>query len=527
MRRERKMLIAAAAMLGAGLAMGQQPAAEAAALPSEPKRATSFVVTMDPVLQPEAYNGRVYVVLAKSGTPEPRLKMGDWFDGPQVFVTDLVNFSPVLNVVLGEGALGFPKEYGQVPGGTYTVQAVARRAYDSPSPGKGEGDLYSEPLLVNFEAGAGGAGGTSVELKLSKAVGAEPFKETERVKLVEILSPSLSEFYGRPVKVRAGVCLPAGWKDDPSARHPTVYFITGFGGDHRTVMAVPRMMGKMAERAIVVVPDPTCYLGHSVFADSENNGPRGRALMEELIPEVERRYHGARGGKDRYVTGISSGGWGSLWLQVAYPEEFNGVWSHCPDPVDFRDFQRINLYAPGTNMYRDEKGQRRPLARRVGEDKSDVPFLWYDDFVRQETVLGPGGQIHSFEAVFSPRGADGKPVALFDRETGEVDEATAKAWEKYDLRLVMERNWASLGPKLKGKLHIYAGEKDTFYLDGAARLLFESLRKLGSDAEMLIVPGMGHTIYRKGMESMFAQISPAVAEEKPAEAKELAPAGAK
>jgi hypothetical protein len=169
--------------------------------------------------------------------------------------------------------------------------------------------------------------------------------------------------------------------------------------------------------------------------------------------------------------------------------------------VDFRDFQRIDLYAPGANMYRDAKGERRPLARQ-GENV----ILYYDDFVRQEAVMGPGGQIHSFEAVFSPRGADGEPRPLFDRATGAVDLTTAKAWEKYDIRLVLERNWATLGPKLKGKLHIYSGEMDNFYLDGAARLLKESLAKLGSDAEVVMVPGMGHGIHKPGVAAMFQTI---------------------
>jgi len=109
-----------------------------------------------------------------------------------------------------------------------------------------------------------------------------------------------------------------------------------------------------------------------------------------------------------------------------------------------------------------------------------------------EEVLGPGGQLHSFEAVFSPRGSDGKPVRVWDRRTGAVDTDAAKAWEKYDTRLVLERNWPTLGPKLRGKLHVYMGELDTFYLEGATRLLHESLKKLGSDAVVEMRPGHDH-----------------------------------
>src|SRR5262249_1057728 len=196
--------------------------------------------------------------------------------------------------------------------------------------------------------------------------------------------------------------------------------------------------------------------GLGVFAYADRNGRCALCLVEGLMRAVETPIYGKEGAKKWYVTGVSSGGWSSLWLQVAYPDTFAGCWSHCPDPVDFRDFQRIDLYAADANIYRDDKGQRRPLARRTVNGEDHVT-LWYDDFVPQETVMGPGGQIHSFEAVFSPRSAGGEPRPLFSRTTGAVDPETAKAWEAYDIRLVLERNWSTLGPKLKGKLHIVAG----------------------------------------------------------------------
>jgi S-formylglutathione hydrolase FrmB len=472
----------------------------------ETPSAGSFRIAFDAALQPDAYSGRVYIVLARAEKPEPRLRMGSWFGAPQVFSLDTSAIAPGGSVTLGPDALAFPKRYADADPGELFAQAVARRSIDSPNPGSGPGDLYSDPVKVSFRPADPG----TLELKLTHTVAAHPFRETDRVKLFEIVSPSLSAFYGREFKMRAGVVLPEGWTDDASTHHPTLYFIGGFGGDHHSATAMTSITAGTGKDVLLVVPDPTCYRGHSVFADSANNGPWGKALTEELIPALEARFHGSGGPQHRYVTGISSGGWSSLWLQVAYPDTFSGCWSHCPDPVDFRDFQRIDLYAADANMYRDEKGQRRPLARRTvnGEDRVT---LWYDDFVRQETVMGPGGQIHSFEAVFSPRGADGQPRPLFSRTTGAIDPETAKAWEAYDIRLVLERNWPTLGPNLKGKLHIFAGSQDNFYLDGAARLLKESLEKLGSDAEFTIVEGMGHNIHRPGMESMFKQITAAEA----------------
>jgi S-formylglutathione hydrolase FrmB len=484
----------------------------------EPAPAGSFRVVIDPALRAEAYSGRVYIALSKQSNPEPRRGMWNWFRPMQVLATDVRNIGAGQPIVIGPGIgdiagggnpgaglISFPKPFGEIPGSSYFAQAIVRVNPDSPSPGAGAGDLVSDVTEVSFTPGAAGVS----EIRVTRAIPEREFKETDRVKLVEFVSPSLSKFYGREVKARAGVLLPSDWRDDSTTRHPTIYWIGGFGGDHFSVRGMERAFaaqnadggpGELAG-AIIVVPDPTCFRGHSVFADSANNGPRGESLVNEIIPEVEKRFHGSKDSDLRFVTGMSSGGWASLWLQITYPDTFNGVWSHCPDPVDFRDFQQIDLYAPGANMYRDEKGNRRPLARQGGRVS-----IYYDDFVKQESVMGPGGQIHSFEAVFSPKGANGEPMPLFDRATGAVDSKVAKAWEAYDINLIVERTWDTIGPKLKGKIHIYAGEQDTFYLEGATMKLAETLKKVGSDAQVTIVPGMAHAVHRPGIAAMMEAV---------------------
>src|SRR5262249_8950022 len=153
---------------------------------------------------------------------------------------------------------------------------------------------------------------------------------------------------------------------------------------------------------------PACRLGHHVFVDSENNGPCGQALIAELIPHIEKEFRGLGRAGARFVTGHSSGGWSSLWLQVTYPDLFGGAWSTAPDPVDFRDWQRINISRDGENMFKHGEGKLRPIARRQGK-----PVLYYQPFSDMEAVMGHGGQLGSFEAVFSPRGPDGKPTPLW------------------------------------------------------------------------------------------------------------------
>ena len=119
-------------------------------------------------------------------------------------------------------------------------------------------------------------------------------------------------------------------------------------------------------------------------------------------------------------------------------------------------------------------------------------MLWYEDFSRMDDVIARGGQLRSFEAVFSPRGDDGQPRRLWDRRTGLIDPEVARTWQAYDIRLVLEKNWSQLAPLLSGKLHIYTGSLDTFYLEGAVRLLAQSLHQLGSDATVDIVEGKDH-----------------------------------
>ncbi|HYD02352.1 MAG TPA: alpha/beta hydrolase-fold protein [Phycisphaerales bacterium] len=464
----------------------------------------TFTVTLDPKLQTEPYSGRVYVVMVK-GSREPRKMMSDWFSPPQVFSLDVDNRAAGTPIDVSSPAFSFPKSMTDLPGGTYTIQGVARRSREHYAPGEGEGDLYSKPQEVTWPPAA------PVSLVCDQAVPAYKFRESATVKLFTVKSKLLSDFHGRDITLRAGVALPRGWAADSKETWPAVYFIGGFGGSHRETGMISRLGGSDQQKVITIVPDPTNYWGHCVFADSANTGPWGRAFVEELIPAVEKQFRGPAGAPDasaeqaaarRYVTGISSGGWSSLWLQVSYPDAFAGCWSHSPDPVDFRDFQRIDLYAAGTNMYVDAQGGRRPIARNAGKN-----VLFYKEFVAMESALGPGGQIQSFEAVFSPKGDNGLPRQLFDRATGTVDANTARAWEAYDISLKLRRDWKTLGPKLTGKLHVYGGSADNFFLEGAVEKLQATLKEVDPEntakAVVEIIPGMGHAIHEPAQEGLF------------------------
>ncbi len=442
-----------------------------------------FEVSIDPGLGSGPFSGRLYVMLAPPGARgEPRFGPS-WFNPQPFFAIEVSGWKPGEAQTLDATAVGFPAPLDQIEPGEYEAQALLRLNLDTHSLGMGPGNLHGAVTRVRIDP----KNQQPIALAINARVESREFPETERVKLVDIPSPLLSAFHGRPIRMRAGVVLPA-LPIEAGQKRPALYIIPGFGGSHTMALglAASRRMGFGGDFVRVVL-DPDCGTGHHVFADSANNGPRGRALVEELIPYIEANFPVIADPGARLLTGHSSGGWSSLWLQVAYPDDFGGVWSTSPDPVDFRDFQQINLYDPLANMFVDAAGQRRPLARRGTQ-----LVLWYDDFSKMEDVIGDGGQLHSFEAVFSPRGVDGKPRPLWNRQTGQVDPETARTWEAYDIRLILERDWDRLEPRLKGKLHVFTGSLDTFYLEGAVRLLQESLEKLGSDAVVEVIEGRDH-----------------------------------
>jgi hypothetical protein len=422
----------------------------------------------------------------------------DWFNPDPFFAKDVKDWQPDQPLVLNAKALGFPVTVDKVPRATYSIEAIMDFDRGERSFSTAEGNGYSRILRRELDGATSG----SIELRIDQVYKAKPFVESERVRLVDIESKVLTAFHGRSTHLRAGVVLPRSFATDRQRRYPVVYEIPGFSGTHSIAhTAAQRDATNVAGVEMIhVVLDPSCRLGHHVFADSANNGPCGHALIDELIPHLEAKYRGIGTGQARFVTGHSSGGWSSLWLQITYPDHFNGVWSTSPDPVDFRDFQGIDLSRPDTNMFLDPRGSKRPLARRGGK-----PILFYRFFSDMEEVVGHGGQLASFEAVFSPRGPNGRPRKLWDRNTGTIDPDTAKSWERYDIRLVLEKNWNTLAPKLAGKLHVWTGAEDTFYLEGAVKQLKESLRKLGSDAVVEIHPDRDHSLRDKAILDRIAR----------------------
>lgn len=446
-----------------------------------------FALTFDRKLHPDPFTGRVIVYLDTDLKSEPRLGYS-WTTRRPVFGHDVTNWKPGEPITI-QPATGYPHDLADLPPGRYVAQAVMHTNPDVPHSGDAPGNLYSKP--VEFElADTDAAEPTTVALKIRRRVKKEEKSlDTPTMKSIKYRSPLLSTFHGRDIFLRAVVELPKEYAEQAERRFPAVYVIPGFGGDHFQTAVLAGMMLRNPKTPFVRVSlDATCPLGHHTFADSANNGPYGTALVEELIPWLEKEYRLISEASARLLTGHSSGGWSTLWLQISYPDTFGGTWSTSPDPVTFADFTGVNLYDPNTNFYTDAEGEPRPIMRQNGR-----VILLLRDFVRMEDAIGPGGQMHSFEAVFSPRGPNGRPRPLFDRQTGAIDAETVQAWrKKYDIVEKLRREWPTLGPKLKGKITVIMGEEDNFYLAGAAHRLKDALAELGSDARVIIEPGKDH-----------------------------------
>lgn len=444
----------------------------------------SFELQFTREVHPEPYTGRVYLIFSVRQT-EPRFGPG-WFDPEQFASLEVQNWKPGETLAINSrtpGLKGFPGPFQDLNLARYRAQAVVRFNPWEREVGTGPGNGFSPVKSLPATPGP-----EPIRLLVHQLVPERQFPQSQWARELKVRSELLSQFYQREVFLRAGVLLPRSYHAEPNRRYPVIFNIPGFGGEHYGMpKSPPTETNQDGVEFIRVTLDPSCPLGHHVFANSANNGPCGDALVKELIPALDQGFRTIPQPTARFLTGHSSGGWSSLWVMVNYPDSFAATWSTAPDPVDFRDFQRINLYRPQENMFTTPEGERRPLAR-----SGDQVVLWYNNFSRMEDVLGYGGQLHSFEAVFSPRGEDGQPRLLWNRETGAIDPQVAEAWKKYDIRLLLEENWPTLGTKLQGKLHVIMGDQDTFYLEGAAVLLKQSLAKLSDDPRVELVRGRDH-----------------------------------
>lgn len=466
-------------------------------------------------------DGRLLVMLSTDSTREPRFQINDGPQSQQIFGQNVEGWKSGDAVHVGEEAYGYPvKSMRSIAPGEYWVQALLH-TYETfhrsdghtvklpMDRGEGQqwnrapGNLYSTPRKIRFDPRLR----RLIPVTLDHVIPPiPPPKDTKYIKHVRIRSELLSKFWGRDMYLGANVLLPWGWEEHPEARYPLAVFHGHFSptfGGFREEPPDPNLKPEYSERfriegynrisqeyayklykdwispgfprfIVMEIQHANPYYDDSYAVNSQNLGPYGDAIMYELIPYMEKKFRGIGEGWARFTYGGSTGGWEALAVQVMYPDEFNGCWAACPDPIDFRAYTLVNIYDDENAYFMDSRWKKTPRpGKRNFQNEVEATL---QEMNQLELALGDrsrsGQQWDIWEAVYSPVGSDGYPKRIWNKETGVIDKEVAAHWrEHYDLGYILKRDWRTLGPKLKGKIHIYVGEMDNYYLNNAVRLV--------------------------------------------------------
>jgi len=475
----------------------------------------------------EPLDGRLLLMISSDDGAEPRFQIADGPETQLAFGADVEGMAPGQPATIDRSALGWPIEsLVDLPAGTYNVQALLHR-YETftradghtvklpMDRGEGQqwnrapGNLYSTPRKIDLDPARGG----TYEITLDQVIPpiADP-PETKYIKHERIQSELLTAFWGRPMYLGAHVLVPEGFDEHPNARYPLVinhgHFPYTFGGfreeppdpdapceysarfqldcynrvqEEYAYQFYKDWTGPDFPRFLVVeIQHANPYYDDSYAVNSQNLGPYGDAIVKELIPYLEEKYRGLGEGWARFMYGGSTGGWEALGAQVMYPDDFNGAFAACPDPIDFRAYTVVNIYEDENAYYLDSRWKRTP--RPGHRDYLGHVSATLEEMNRRELVLGTksrsGQQWDIWEAVYSPVGPDGYPRRIWDKRTGVIDKQVAEFWkENYDLSYILRRDWENgLGEKLRGKIHLYVGDMDNYYLNNAVYLVEDFLK---------------------------------------------------
>jgi hypothetical protein len=451
--------------------------------------------------------GRLYIVLNRTNESEPRFYSA-WptTDIEPLFAGDLNGIVAQQNIDLSDSLIGFPyKHLSELEAGTWYAQALYDTDFldgrmNSPF------NYYSSVERIVVEAGKP----ISIELTLDQQIPAESLPEdSEYLRFIKMKSELLSEHWQSDMYIRAAVLLPAEYRENPLKQYPVFYSVGGYHAQYTRALNLMEneafqdyWFDENTPPMVMVFLDSQAPFGDSYQMDSANNGPYGQATINELLPYLEEKFNLIAQTEGRYVSGCSTGGWVSLAMQLFYPDTFNGAWSYSADGVDFRYFQLVDIYNDD-NAYFNEHGSERPSYRQTD---GDVIFSIKRE-IMMENVMGKhnsfafsGGQWGGWNAVYGPQNADGTPSAIWDPISGKVNKKVAEQWQRFDLRKYTEDNWSTLGPKLSGKLHLWMGDMDNFYLNNAMYLYEDMLKtrsEPASDAKFIWKRGVGHCDYNQ------------------------------
>ncbi len=438
--------------------------------------------------------GRVYVAITRVNDARrtPIDQTGE--DGVPLFGVNVEALKPGAPAVIDASTFGYPaRSLRDIPAGTYWVEPFVNiytrfaRAdghvvwlhmdqWEGQDWKSSPGNIHGKPVQITFDPKSS----TPIRLVADQVIPpiTEP-ADDQYVKHIRIKSDILSKWWGQPIFLGAIVLLPKGYDTHPDVKYPIVYDEGHFSLRAPGGGANAQWLADSTPRVIMVsLQHPSPYYDDSYGVNSANNGPYGDAIMQELIPAVEKRFRVIGQPWARLLTGGSTGGWIALSQQVFYPDFYGGTWALCPDAVDFRYHQIVNIYSDSNAYWVDHGWMKveRPDVRRPDGNITTMmkDENWY------ELVVGDsgrsGGQWDIWQATYSPVGAGGYPAPIWNKVTGVIDHQVADYWKQhYDLRNILQTNWSTLGPKVADKINVYVGAMDTYYLNMGVHMLDDFL----------------------------------------------------
>ena len=483
-----------------------------------------FEIEYSEKFQEDGFDGRLLLMISNNNSAEPRFQINDSHNTQMIFGVDVESWDANKKIVIDSEAIGYPiTSTKEIQEGDYYVQAFLHKyetfnlstGYTVKLPmDQGEGqkwnispkNLYSTPKKIKIK------NSSTISISLDNEIPPiEPARDTEFIKHVKIRSEMLSKFWGRDMYLQANVLVPHGFDEKSNTRYPLMIFHGHFPNTFRGFRTVPPtapekdtiynsrfgitgyqyiqekeaydlyknwISNDFPRFLAIEIQHQNPYYDDSYAVNSANIGPYGDAITYELLPHVEKLFNGVGEPWGRFLYGGSTGGWESLAAQVLYPKEYNGCFAACPDPIDFRAFTVVNIYEDDNAYYHE--GSFRKTLRAGMRDGKGIIKNHLIQINKRESVLGSkgrsGDQWDIWQAVYSPSGEDGYPKPIWDRETGKIDKDVANYWkENYDLSYIMKRDWDKIGKDLEGKIHIYCGDMDNYYLNNAVVLTEEFL----------------------------------------------------
>jgi len=494
-----------------------------------PSQAQTITVTFPATQSAKPLDGRLLILLSNDPSDEPRQQIDDSPRSQQIFGITVDAWKPGHPVSLTPSAPGYPHTtFADVPPGDYTIQAVlniyqtfhlatGKTIKLAPDRGEGQhwnlapGNLFSKPRLIHI-----GPGTPPIAVDLTDVIPPiTPEPDTKYIRHIRIQSQKLTAFWGTPMYLGAIVMVPEGFDTHANAHYPEMVFEDHYASgmmDFRETPPDPNLKPDYSERfhlagynriaqeegyknfqtwtapntpryLVIKLQHANPYYDDSYAVNSANLGPYGDAIETELMPAIEKQFRGLGQGWARFLYGGSTGGWESIAVQMFYPDHYNGAFIACPDPVDFHAYMTTDLYKDDNMMF--IQGANKRIEQPAMRDYLGHTLISVRDNIAYEAALGDRGrsgeQFDIWQAVFSPAGSDGYPEPIFDKQTGVINHTTAAYWhDHYDLNAILQRDWLTLGPKLQGKLHIYVGSDDTYFLNNAVYLMEDFLKTTGT-----------------------------------------------